>query len=248
MFHPAHRAAGCAALVIALVAGVDTSAAAARRTTPKPQVANQAPAAAAAEEHVLSNGMRLVLVPRHLSPTVAGGWVAHVGSANERPGITGISHLFEHMMFKGTHVIGTRDYDQDLRLIDEQEQLQEAMRAETSKLRAAQRRGEIDDPTKPEAKTPRYRELEAKFDSLVKEQRANMVKNEFDSILQRNGGTFINAFTNEDMTFYFETVPANKLELWFWLESDRLRNRVFRAPAQDVRDRLVLSRFDGARE
>ncbi len=102
------------------------------------------------------------------------------------------------------------------------------MRAELSAMRAAQRRGDIEDMTRPEAKTPRYLQLEAQFDSLVTAQRANMVKNEFDLILQQNGATFINAFTSEDMTVYFETVPANKLELWFWMESDRLQNRVFR--------------------
>ncbi len=184
--------------------------------------------AIAAEEHVLSNGMKLVLIPRHLSPTVAGGWVAHVGSANERPGITGISHLFEHMMFKGTRTIGTRDIEQDLRLIAAQESLQTLMRAELSAQRARLRRGEIDDISRPESKTARYRELEQSFDTLVKEQRENMIKNEFDNVLQRNGATMINAFTNEDQTFYFEAVPANKLELWFWMEADRLRNPVFR--------------------
>ena len=169
--------------------------------------------APAVEEHVLANGMKVLLVPRHLSPTVSCGWVAHVGSANERPGITGIAHLFEHMMFKGTHVIGTRDYALDARLIDEQEAVMEDMRAEISKLRAAYRRGEIDDITRPEAKTPRMKELETRFDSLVARQRQNMVKNEFDLVVQKNGGSRINAFTNEDMTFYFYTLPAAKLEL-----------------------------------
>ena len=60
-------------------------------------------------EHILSNGMKLLLVERHDEPTISGGWVAHVGSANERPGITGIAHLFEHMMFKGTPTLGTKD-------------------------------------------------------------------------------------------------------------------------------------------
>jgi len=180
------------------------------------------------EEHVLANGMKVLLVPRHLSPTVSCGWVAHVGSANERPGITGIAHLFEHMMFKGTHVIGTRDYALDAQLIDEQEAVMEQMRAEISKLRAAYRRGEIDDITRPEARTPRMKELEAQFDSLVAAQRRNMIKNEFDLVVQKNGGSRINAFTNEDMTFYFYTLPASKLELYFWLEADRLKNRVFR--------------------
>ena len=185
-------------------------------------------AAPGAEEHELANGMKLLLVPRHLSPTVSCGWVAHVGSANERPGITGIAHLFEHMMFKGTHVIGTRDYALDARLIDAQEAVMEDMRAEISKLRAAYRRGDIEDITKPESRTPRMKELEAQFDSLVALQRKNMIKNEFDLVLQNNGASRINAFTNEDMTFYFYTLPANKLELYFWMEADRLKNRVFR--------------------
>src|SRR5688572_5691870 len=89
-----------------------------------------APAAAAApvrpniavEEFTLGNGMRWLLFERHDSPTVSAGWVAHVGSVNEREGITGISHLFEHMMFKGTRVIGTKDIAADLRILDEQEQ------------------------------------------------------------------------------------------------------------------------------
>ena len=58
-------------------------------------------------EKQLSNGMKLLMVERHDDPSVSGAWLAHVGSANERPGITGIAHLFEHMMFKGTPVIGT---------------------------------------------------------------------------------------------------------------------------------------------
>jgi predicted Zn-dependent peptidase len=180
------------------------------------------------EEHMLSNGMKLLLIPQHVAPVVSGAWVGHVGSVNERPGITGISHLFEHMMFKGTHVIGTRDYPKDVQLIEEQERVQDEMRAELSKMRDAQRRGEIEDMTKPEARTPRYLQLEARFDSLVTAQRANMVKNEFEQVLQNNGATGVNAFTTEDMTVYFETVPANKLELWFWIEADRLKNRVFR--------------------
>jgi predicted Zn-dependent peptidase len=216
---------GAAVTAAALALTLAGSAAAAPA---RAKAAAPATPAVTAEEHVLSNGMRIVLVPRHLSPTVAAGWVAHVGSANERPGITGISHLFEHMMFKGTRTIGTRDIEKDLRLIDQQEALQEQMRAEMSAQRARLRRGEITDISKPESKTARYRELEQQFDALVQEQRANMIKNEFDNVLQRNGATMINAFTNEDQTFYFEAVPANKLELWFWMEADRLRNPVFR--------------------
>jgi predicted Zn-dependent peptidase len=66
----------------------------------------------AVEEFTLPNGMQFLLVPRADQPNVvSAGWVARVGSVNERPGITGISHFFEHMMFKGTNTIGTRDPD-----------------------------------------------------------------------------------------------------------------------------------------
>src|SRR6267378_710321 len=98
-----------------------------------------------AQEIVLDNGMRLLLVPRKGDPNVAAGWIAHVGSVNEHPGITGISHLFEHMMFKGTKTIGTKNIQADLRIIDEQEKVQEELRREMDLMREKLRRGEIDD-------------------------------------------------------------------------------------------------------
>lgn len=179
-------------------------------------------------ERQLSNGMRLLIVRREGEATIAGGWVAHVGSSNERPGITGISHLFEHMMFKGTPTIGTKDYRKDLAIIAEQERVRDEIRQEEAKMRAAYRRGEIDDLLKPENKTPRLRELEKKFDELIAKQREILVKNEFDRIYTNAGGSGMNAFTNEDMTGYFITVPSNKVELWMWMESERLLKPVFR--------------------
>ena len=71
----------------------------------------------------MSNGMKLLMIERHHSPTIAGGWVVRVGSVNERPGITGIAHLFEHMMFKGTPTIGTKNAKRDTEIIDEQERV-----------------------------------------------------------------------------------------------------------------------------
>ena len=179
-------------------------------------------------EKSLPNGMRLLLVERHDEPTVAGGWVAHVGSSNERLGITGIAHLFEHMMFKGTPTIGTKDYKKDLEIIAAQERVRDEMRQEERKMRAAYRHGEIDDVLKPENKTARYRELETEFKKLIGEQRDILVKNEFDRIYCGAGGSGMNAFTSEDMTAYFITVPANKLELWMWMESERILHPVFR--------------------
>jgi predicted Zn-dependent peptidase len=180
------------------------------------------------EEWTMSNGMKWLLYERHDSPTIATGWVARVGSANERPGITGISHFFEHMMFKGSHVIGTKDIALDLKLIDEQEAVRNEMRDEMAKMRERLRRGEIASMDDPAAKTARYKELDAKFDELVKKQRDNIIKDQMDQIYTANGGEFLNATTNEDGTLYYMRLPKNKLELWAWLESDRLLNPVFR--------------------
>jgi predicted Zn-dependent peptidase len=179
-------------------------------------------------EKQLSNGMRLLIVERHDEPSFAGGWIAHVGSSNERPGITGTAHLFEHMMFKGTPTIGTRNYKKDLEIIAAQEKLRDQMREEEKKMRAEYRLGEIDDILKPENRTERYKELEKQFNALIDEQRKILVKNEFDRIYSGNGGSQMNAFTTEDLTAYFVNVPANKLELWMWMESERIFHPVFR--------------------
>src|SRR5207249_1211525 len=121
-----------------------------------------------------------------------------------------------------------KDYKADRKIIAEQEKVREEMRQEEAKMRAAYRRGEIDDLLKPENKTPRLRELEQTFTNLVAKQREVLVKNEFDKIYTTAGASGMNAFTTTDLTGYFITVPANKLELWMWMESERIFHPVFR--------------------
>src|SRR5262249_19146858 len=74
----------------------------------------------------------------------------------------------------------------------------------------------------------RWKELEQTFTNLVARQRDILVKNEFDRIYTTAGGSGMNAFTTTDLTGYFITVPANKLELWMWMESERIFHPVFR--------------------
>ena len=180
------------------------------------------------QEVVLDNGMRLLLVPRKGDPNVAAGWVARVGSVNERPGITGLSHLFEHMMFKGTHAVGTKDIAENLKLIKEMDDVRAELRKEQQVLIVKARLGEIPDAKDPQYRSERHKELLRKFDELTKREKDLMVKDEFDRIYTTAGGSGMNAGTSNDFTVYFINVPANKLELWFWMESDRLRNPVFR--------------------
>jgi len=222
------------------------------------------------EVFTLDNGMKFLLLPRTDQPNViAAGWVAKVGSVNERPGITGISHFFEHMMFKGTDTIGTSDSSADKRYRDEQKALRARMNEIT--WNEQYRRffnGEINDPWAPEndtAELARLRaELRASMDAQQgrlgsdrigeigkelatatgatkealsreleslkgqQEKARSVVKDEFDKVYTGQGGSGMNAFTSNDVTFYFINVPSNKFELWAWMESDRLSNSVFR--------------------
>ena len=191
------------------------------------------------EEFTLPNGMQFLLVPRSDQPNVvSAGWIARVGSVNERPGITGISHFFEHMMFKGTDTIGTREPGRDSKYRAEQK----AIRDEINRLvwtRQYDRyfKGEIDDPWNPANDPQELRVLRARLDALIKAQQGRgeagpeagtIVKDEFDQGYTKAGGSGMNAFTTYDLTCYFITVPSNKLELWAWMESDRLHDSVFR--------------------
>jgi predicted Zn-dependent peptidase len=180
------------------------------------------------QQFTLDNGMKFLLVTKPELSTVSAGWVARVGSANERPGITGISHFFEHMMFKGSPTVGTRDSARDAAIMDEMEQIQDRLRALYRVQRERWRAGEIEGPYLAAARSPEIIELEAKFDALAAEQKQLTIPNDFDQIYTVAGASGMNAFTNADNTVYFITVPANKLELWMWMESERLLRPVFR--------------------
>src|SRR3954453_9390383 len=130
------------------------------------------------QEVTLQNGMRLLMVPRKGDPNIAAGWIAHVGSVNERPGITGLSHLFEHMMFKGTHVIGTRDIDADLKVMGEMDRIRAELQKEDQVLIRRQQLGEISDAKDPKFRSAHYTELLKQFEDLTKRERELMVKDE----------------------------------------------------------------------
>lgn len=178
----------------------------------------------------LDNGMKFILLPRAEEPNnVAAGWVAKVGSVNERPGITGISHFFEHLMFKGTDTIGTSDAIADARYTDSERQLRNKMLEiiwtdQYDRFKS----GEIDDPWDSKNDTPELALLRKSLQETMEEHRDVIIKDELASLYQGEGAVGLNAFTSEDVTFYINQLPANKLELWCWIEADRLANSVFR--------------------
>jgi len=165
-------------------------------------------------EHTLKNGMKLLLVERHNSPTVAAWMRFRIGSVDERSDERGLAHLLEHMRFKGTTTLGTTNYKKEKPLLDRIEKTAQALMAEKLKRDTA-------DPK-------RIGELSRELARLEAEAGKYLLKNEDSELYARNGGVNYNAFTGKDSTAYMVSLPSNKLELWAAMESDRLRNAVLR--------------------
>lgn len=166
-------------------------------------------------ERVLANGLKVIVVPRRGAPTTGLAIAYGVGSVNEPAGQTGMAHYLEHMMFKGTQKTGVKDLALDKRLRDELDRVV----AETIRLQ--------DGVQTPDTKA-KVKALEEERERLFEEQKQNLEINHLFKIYGEAGSTFTNAMTNEDTTTYIVALPPDKLELFFWVESDRLRNIVFR--------------------
>lgn len=179
-------------------------------------------------EVVLDNGLTLLMVERRDQPIVACGVFYDVGGANDPRGKSGIAHLFEHMLFKGSRVIGTTDYEAERHYIEQQDALRTKMIAEMNRMREMKRRGQIQDVLDPSQWTLAYSGLKKQYDQLVESQRTYIKNNELFNLYTTNGGAMLNAGTMEDLTMYFVQLPANKLDLFLWLESDRMVNGVMR--------------------
>ncbi|MEX0905737.1 MAG: pitrilysin family protein [Balneolaceae bacterium] len=164
-------------------------------------------------EFTLDNGLHFIIIERPVAPVATFVTFVNVGGANEPVGNTGIAHIFEHMAFKGTHTIGTTDWENEKEAI---EKVDEAYKAW------------LDEMYSPEPDEERMQELRNRFETLQEESKEYVVGNEFTQIIEQNGGTGLNAFTSADATGYFYSLPQNRAELWFSLESDRFINPVFR--------------------
>ncbi len=155
----------------------------------------------------LKNGMTVFVYPRKDAPVFCGMIYVDAGSAEENAGETGLAHLLEHMAFKGTPWIGTKDWSKERPVLINIEDAAEALAAETRKQEP--------DPSK-------VVELKVHLDNLQQLAAEYTVPNGYDQIITRAGGTEVNASTSVDFTNYFMTLPSNQLELWAMMESERL--------------------------
>jgi predicted Zn-dependent peptidase len=162
----------------------------------------------------LSNGLRIIIVPDTNVAIVSCRLYYFVGSMYEGPGTTGLSHMYEHMMFKGTKRLGTKNYQKEIPIMKSIDSLVDRIGIEKDK------KGAHSDSL--------VGEYKKKILSLLDKQRELMKKDEIWELYQNNGGTNLNAWTADDMTAYIVTLPKNKVELFYWIESDRMSEPVLR--------------------
>jgi predicted Zn-dependent peptidase len=165
-------------------------------------------------EFTLDNGMHFIVLERHAAPVVSFHTYVNAGSVDDPKGLTGLAHMFEHMAFKGTDTIGSTNWPAEKKAMDEIERVYDLLEAEQNKLSRA-------DPKKIEA-------LTAQVHEAVEKARTFIVPNLYTQIIEENGGVGMNAGTAEDSTDYFYNFPANRIELWFYLESARFLHPVYR--------------------
>jgi predicted Zn-dependent peptidase len=165
-------------------------------------------------EFTLPNGLRFLLIERHEAPVVSFHTYVNVGSVDDPSGETGIAHMFEHMAFKGTQTIGTKNWPKEKAALD-------AIERAYDRLDQEKRKTFRSDPKK-------IAELDASVKDAIETADSFVEPHEYDRIIESNGGVGLNAGTSEDSTDYFYSFPANRLELWFLLESERFLQPVFR--------------------
>ncbi|MFQ5928126.1 MAG: M16 family metallopeptidase [Acidobacteriota bacterium] len=165
-------------------------------------------------EFQLENGLKFLVVERHKAPVVSFHTYADVGSVDEVKGITGVAHLFEHMAFKGSKTVGTKDYHAETKALDKVGEAFLALKEERSKGDKADK--------------GRLAELQKRFEEAQEEAADYLVHDEFNEALSRQGASGLNASTSRDATRYIISLPSNKVELWMSLESDRFLNPVLR--------------------
>ena len=165
-------------------------------------------------EFDLANGMHFIVYERHGAPVAS--FVSHVnaGAVDDPNGAKGIAHMFEHMAFKGTETIGSKNFMLERAALDGVEKSYDALNFEKAKGDAADK---------------------AKLETLEKSLKASMdkandqVESEvFTRVLQEQGAVGLNAGTSMDSTVYFMSMPANRMELWMMLEAARFKTSVYR--------------------
>lgn len=165
-------------------------------------------------EFNLPNGLHFIVLERHEAPVVSFHTYVNAGAVDDPSNKTGLAHMFEHMAFKGTETLGTRNWPEEKKALEQVEKVYDKLDEELAKG--------------PRTDNDKVRLLRLDVQSAMDRASSYVVQNFYPGIIEENGGVGLNAQTGEDSTNYFYNLPANRAELWFLLESGRFLKPVFR--------------------
>ena len=158
--------------------------------------------------YTLRNGMKVYISVNKDAPRIQTLLAVRAGSKFDPAQTTGLAHYLEHMMFKGTPELGTKDWAKESALLDSVSAYFEYHKNER-------------DEAKKKA-------LYAKIDSFSYEASKYAIPNEYDKMTTSIGAQGTNAFTSTDMTVYVNDIPSNAFEKFVKLEAHRFENCVLR--------------------
>ena len=158
--------------------------------------------------YTLDNGLRVYLSVNEAEPRIQTLIAVKAGSKFDPSETTGLAHYLEHMMFKGTHRIGTKDWESEKVLLDEIAETFEAHKEESD--------------------SARKNALYARIDSLSLEASKFSIANEYDKMISSLGAKGTNAYTSNDETVYINDIPSNELKKWLMVEGERFQTLVLR--------------------
>ena len=158
--------------------------------------------------YTLDNGLKVYMTVNKDEPRIQTYIAVRAGGKNDPADNTGLAHYLEHMMFKGSELFGTQDYEAEKPLLAKIDSLYEVYRTLTD----------------PQERLDLYKEI----DAVSYEASKIAIPNEYDKLMALIGSEGSNAYTSNDVTCYVEEIPSNQLENWARIEADRFMNCVFR--------------------
>ena len=156
----------------------------------------------------LDNGLTVYMTVNKDQPRIQTYIAVRAGGKDDPADNTGLAHYLEHMMFKGTELFGTQDYEAEKPMLEAIDSLFEVYRTLTD----------------PDERLAFYHQI----DSVSYEASKLAIPNEYDKLMSVIGSEGSNAYTSDDVTCYVEEIPSNQIENWAKIEADRFKNCVFR--------------------
>jgi len=174
---------------------------------------------------VLKNGLTLILSKRSYAPVVSLYIKFRAGGADETEASAGIAHMLEHMLFKGTPNIGTKNFQKEKKYLELTQQW--AVRLDHYRRQKERAEADGDEAARKEA-DEQIQIWQRRLKSINGLAHRFTIPDEDSKIYSMNGQQGYNAYTSKDLTNYQIELPSNRIEIWARLESDRIKNSVLR--------------------